>query len=172
MLNGNGNKSSKKINMLCCFFLSRSPSGHAGSKCDIWHWFTCKGWMYARASYTLTWWPKFLGSIDYNFFNPWCSATCALRTRELHYFDYYRKEAPSHTSSLEKGKIWCTLGESFDKQTLICFKNVVPVQLIHWMIWLPSAKERDTYTCISKTNLFGSWHFTTCSSTSCPSNLW
>ena len=37
--------------LLRCFFLSQSPIGHVGSKCDIWHWFTCKGWMYACVSY-------------------------------------------------------------------------------------------------------------------------
>lgn len=67
------------------------------------------------------------------FSNPWCSTTCALCARELHYFDYYNREAASHISTLEKGKIWCMLGKSFDKQTLICFKRVFPVQLIHWM---------------------------------------
>lgn len=54
MLNGSGNKSDKKsicfVVALLAFSLQKSK-GHAGSKCDIWHWFTCKGWMYARASY-------------------------------------------------------------------------------------------------------------------------
>ena len=44
-------KSVYALLLLRCFFLSQSPICHVGSKCDIWHWFTCKGWMYAGVSY-------------------------------------------------------------------------------------------------------------------------
>lgn len=144
MLNGNGNKSSKKINTLCCFF----PKVQVAMR--VVNVIFGIG-LHVRGGCTHTRHTRSHDDQNFSdlqitiFFNPQCSATCALCARELHFFDYCSKEAPSHTSTLENGEIWCTLGESFDKQTLICFKNVLPVQLIHWMRYLPTAKERHIH---------------------------
>ena len=164
MLNGNGNKSSKEINTLCCFFLSKSPSGHAGSKCDIWHWFTCKGRMYARASYTLTYRLQFFLTHSAPLHALCAHESCTFLTitakkLPLILILWRRAKSGVHWGNPLTNRLWYVL-KMFSQFNSYTGWDACP------------QPKRDIYTCISKTNLFGSWHFTTCSSTSCPSNLW